>query len=222
MVSEIGEVRHEVSKGVVRIGKSVEEHREGPVWVAFFAIVQRDVVECQRVVHTVTVVKARANLASVASLSSAQFKEVVGHFATGVVVVAATTETGPAGFTCQSFAALSLEPLLVTFAATTNGNSWPRIRDVGRVGISVLAEHHETVARALASSSPTKFNDTHHEALSNGAPGVVGALAHIEGDIVSVTTFGDHDIAVVAVTGLSSSSGRPLLYYRGGFGTFQS
>lgn len=190
--------------------------------VSGFVILQCDVIESQRVVHTATVVTSRGSVASVTSLSTAHFKEVVGHFATGVVVVAAATDAGPAGFTCQSFAALSLEPLLVTFAATTEGNSWPRIREVGRVGISVLAVDQESVARALASSSPTKFDDVSLVELPNGAPGLAGALAHIEGDISSVTTFGDHDIVVVSITGLMSFPGSPLLYYRGGFGTFQS
>jgi flavin reductase (DIM6/NTAB) family NADH-FMN oxidoreductase RutF len=158
----------------------------------------------------------------VAELSTAHFKEVLGHFATGVVVVAATTDAGPVGFTCQSFAALSLEPLLVTFAAKTDGNSWPRIREVGSVGISVLAENQETIARTMATSSSSKFDDVPHFLLPSGSPGVAGALAHIEGDIASVTSCGDHDIVVVSITGLASSSGRPLLYFRGGFGTFQT
>ena len=55
------------------------------------------------------------------SPDAAHFKEVLGHFATGLVVVTAETPDGPAGFTCQTFGSLSLEPPLVLFAATSSG-----------------------------------------------------------------------------------------------------
>jgi flavin reductase (DIM6/NTAB) family NADH-FMN oxidoreductase RutF len=156
------------------------------------------------------------------TLTTARFKEVLGHFATGVTVVAAATNEGPAGFTCQSFAALSLEPLLVTFAARRAGSSWPKIRQAGTVAISVLSEEQESIARSMATSGGDKFADIAHFALTNGAPGIAGALAHIEGTVVSVSEHGDHDIAVVEVTGLHCEPGRPLLYFRGGFGSFSS
>lgn len=155
-------------------------------------------------------------------LTTARFKEVLGHFATGVTVVAATTSGGPAGFTCQSFAALSLEPHLVTFAARRDGGSWPKIRACGDVAISVLAEEQESIARSMATSGADKFADVAHFVLPNGAPGISNALAHIEGTIISVTEHGDHDVVIVEVTGLHCESGRPLLYFRGGFGSFSS
>mgnify|MGYP006268260569 CR=1 FL=1 len=156
------------------------------------------------------------------TLTTARFKEVLGHFATGVTVISATTKDGPAGFTCQSFAALSLEPLLVTFAARRAGSSWPKIREASTLAISVLSEEQETIARAMATSGGDKFADVAHFALANGAPGIAGALAHIEGTVASVSEHGDHDIVVVAVTGLHCEPGRPLLYFRGGFGSFSA
>ena len=43
-------------------------------------------------------------------LDQARFREVLGHFATGITIVTALEEGEPVGFTCQSFAALSLDP----------------------------------------------------------------------------------------------------------------
>ena len=48
---------------------------------------------------------------------SAVMREVLGHFVTGIVVITAAGPAGPLGFTCQSFASLSLDPPLVSFAA---------------------------------------------------------------------------------------------------------
>ena len=54
------------------------------------------------------------NLDFVSSIDVARFREVLGHFVTGIAVVTADTPEGPVGFTCQTFGALSLEPSLIS------------------------------------------------------------------------------------------------------------
>src|ERR1035437_8909743 len=44
-----------------------------------------------------------------------RFRQVLGHFCTGVTVITTVDDGEPAGFACQSFAALSLGPPLVLF-----------------------------------------------------------------------------------------------------------
>lgn len=151
------------------------------------------------------------------SVEIAHFKDVVGHFVTGVVVVTGTTPHGPAGFTCQTFGSLSLEPILISFAAGNSGRSWPLVRDTEFVAINVLSEYQETVARAFAASGTEKFNGVDWSPAPHGSPLLGGALAHLEGQIVSIAAHGDHDIVTVAIDFASSYSGKPLLYYRGGF-----
>ena len=153
-------------------------------------------------------------------LSIPKYREVLGHFATGVVIVAAMGAEGPVGFTCQSFAGLSLEPILVTFAAQRGGSSWPLLKASGVIAISVLGEDQESVARTFATSGIDKFASVAWSPGSNGAPHIAGAIATIEGSITHTSEHGDHDIAVVEVTDLNARSGAPLLYFRGGFGTF--
>lgn len=151
------------------------------------------------------------------ALDVAHFKEVLGRYATGVVVVTATTPEGPAGFTCQTFGSLSLEPMLISFAAKTISNSWPRIREVGAVGVNVLRDDQEALARIFATSGVDKFANVEWTPGSNGAPILRGALATLEGRVEVVATYGDHDVVVVAVDQAQTSSGEPLVYYRGGF-----
>jgi 3-hydroxy-9,10-secoandrosta-1,3,5(10)-triene-9,17-dione monooxygenase reductase component len=150
-------------------------------------------------------------------LDVASYKEVVGHFATGVAVVTAVTPDGPAGFTCQTFGSLSLEPMLITFSAHSAGRSWPRVRDVGCIGVSILAHDQDQVARVFATSGVDKFADVAWSPGPAGSPLVDGALAHLEGQILGVTTHGDHDQVVATVDFAVAHAGRPLLYYRGGF-----
>jgi 3-hydroxy-9,10-secoandrosta-1,3,5(10)-triene-9,17-dione monooxygenase reductase component len=154
----------------------------------------------------------------VSSLEIAHFKEVVGHFATGVVVVTSITPDGPAGFTSQTFGSLSLEPMLVSFAASNTGQSWSRVHPVGFVAVNVLSDDQETLARVFATSGIDKFDGVAWSAAPHGSPLLEGALAHLEGEILSIASHGDHDIAVVGVDFAVSHAGHPLLYFRGGFG----
>ena len=151
------------------------------------------------------------------SLDVAHFREVLGHFVTGVVVVTGATAEGPVGFTCQTFGALSLEPTLISFSARTLSNSWPRVREVGTVGVNILALDQEALARVFATTGIDKFDGIGWSPGPNAAPLIDGALAHLEGTIAFVSVQGDHDIVVVKVEYVASHSGGPLVFYRGGF-----
>jgi 3-hydroxy-9,10-secoandrosta-1,3,5(10)-triene-9,17-dione monooxygenase reductase component len=154
----------------------------------------------------------------VSSIDVARFKEVLGHFATGVAVITAATPQGPVGFTCQTFGALSLEPTLISFSAVSTSNSWPRARDIGNLGVNILSSDQEAVARVFGQSGSDKFAGVDWSPAPNGAPLIEGALAHMEGRVEFVTTQGDHDIVVIAVDFALSHSGSPLVFYRGQFG----
>ena len=152
------------------------------------------------------------------SLEIAHFKDVVGHFTTGVAVVTALADDGPVGFTAQTFGSLSLEPMLVSFAASHASTSWPRMRHVAKLAVNVLSDAQESVARVFAVSGIDKFAGVSWTQAPGGSPLLEGALAHLEGTIESVTVHGDHDFVVVSVDFAEAHAGRPLLYYRGGFG----
>jgi 3-hydroxy-9,10-secoandrosta-1,3,5(10)-triene-9,17-dione monooxygenase reductase component len=153
----------------------------------------------------------------VSSIDVAHFKEVLGHFVTGVAVVTAAAPEGPVGFTCQTFGALSLEPTLFSFSAVSASNSWPKAREVGVVGVNILSSEQEAIARVFGRSGQEKFAGMGWAPGPNGAPLLDGALAHLEGRIEFITTQGDHDIVVVSVDYALSHHGAPLVFYRGGF-----
>jgi 3-hydroxy-9,10-secoandrosta-1,3,5(10)-triene-9,17-dione monooxygenase reductase component len=154
----------------------------------------------------------------VSSLDITHYKEVVGHYVTGVVVITALTSEGPVGFTCQTFSSLSLDPILISFAAKSAGRSWLRIREADAVGFNMLAADQADLARVFATSGIDKFADVRWSKAPHGSPLLEGAIAHLEGQILSVTTHGDHDFAVVSIDYVQADAGSPLLYYRGDFG----
>jgi 3-hydroxy-9,10-secoandrosta-1,3,5(10)-triene-9,17-dione monooxygenase reductase component len=150
-----------------------------------------------------------------------RFREVLGHFATGVTVITAMEEGIPVGFTCQAFSSLSLEPPLVALAPGKSSTSWPRIRQAGRFSVNILAEDQEAICRDFAVSGGDKFASVAWRPGTNGAPLLDGSLAWIECDLLLTHDAGDHELVIGQVTGLGVDQGaRPLLYYRGGFGRF--
>lgn len=153
------------------------------------------------------------------SLGSAVLREVLGHFASGVAVVTARGPDGPLGFTCQSFASLSLDPPLVSFAPARSSTTWPRIREVGAFCVNVLADDHEQLSANFARSGVDKFAGVDWRPGPTGAPVLDGVSAWIDCELWNEYDGGDHTIAVGRVLDLGADAARlPLLFYRGRYG----
>jgi 3-hydroxy-9,10-secoandrosta-1,3,5(10)-triene-9,17-dione monooxygenase reductase component len=166
---------------------------------------------------------------SAPAVSPAAMRDVLGHFVSGVVVVTARAgrdfdDRGASllGFTCQSFASLSLDPPLVSFAPARTSSTWPRIREVGAFCVNVLAEDHRELSAGFARSggpSVDKFAGVDWCPAPSGAPVLEGVSAWIDCTLWAEYDGGDHTIAVGRVHDLGADPKRsPLLYYRGGYG----
>jgi 3-hydroxy-9,10-secoandrosta-1,3,5(10)-triene-9,17-dione monooxygenase reductase component len=158
------------------------------------------------------------------SIDSARFRQVLGHFPTGVTVITARTADGPVGLCVGSFASVSLDPPLVAFCAGSNSTSWPRIQEAGHYCVNILAEDQEDIARVFAGKGQDKFAGLGwRPAVATGAPVLTGVLAWIECRIDAVHEAGDHWIVVGRVLDLEiGQEGGPLVFFRGGFGRYGS
>jgi 3-hydroxy-9,10-secoandrosta-1,3,5(10)-triene-9,17-dione monooxygenase reductase component len=146
-------------------------------------------------------------------------REVLGHFASGVTVVTADTEDGPIGFTCQSFSSLSLEPPLIAFAPARTSQTWPRLRDMGRFCVNVLAEGQDAVSQNFARSGADKFAGVAWTPSPHGSPVLDDVVAWIDGELWAEYDGGDHTIVVARVLDLGAHPDRrPLLFHRGSYG----
>ncbi|MDF6044128.1 flavin reductase family protein [Streptomyces sp. JH14] len=152
----------------------------------------------------------------------AEFRRVLGHFATGVTVVTAHTTDGPAGFACQSFASLSLDPPLVAFMVARTSTTWPRIAHAGAFCVNILGAQQGALCRKFAVSGADKFAGvTYGAAPATGSPLLSSVPAWVDCRIQAVHTGGDHLIVVGRVEALGAADGDgPLLFHRGAFGRF--
>ena len=155
-----------------------------------------------------------------APVGAGEFRRVLGHFASGVTVVTAVDDDGPAGFACQSFASLSLEPPLVVFMVGRTSTTWPRISRAGRFCLNVLGVEQGGLCRGFAVSGADKFAGVaYRPAPVTGAPLLDGVAAWIDCTVQAVHTGGDHLIVVGRVEALDADEEcAPLLFHRGRFG----
>lgn len=152
-------------------------------------------------------------------VSPGVMREVLGHFVSGIVVITAGGPDGPLGFTCQSFASLSLDPPLVSFAPARTSRTWPRIREVGSFCVNVLAADHQEVSVGFARSGVDKFAGVRWRPAPSGAPVLEGVIAWIDCTLWAEHDGGDHTIAIGRVLDLGADGSQPpLLFYRGRYG----
>jgi 3-hydroxy-9,10-secoandrosta-1,3,5(10)-triene-9,17-dione monooxygenase reductase component len=152
-------------------------------------------------------------------VDAASFRAALGHFCTGVTVITAVTADGvPAGFACQSFTALSLEPPLVLFCPSRASRTWPVIEASAHFCVNVLAHSQQEVSAVFGSGSGDKFTAVDWRTAPSGAPVLAGALAWIDCDVHAVHDGGDHHVVIGRVRTVGESRPeRPLLFHRGSY-----
>lgn len=150
------------------------------------------------------------------------FRTAMGNFCTGVVIATGMADGVPAGFAAQSFVSLSLDPPLVALCPGKQSSSWPKLRDSGSFCINILAAQQKSVCDAMAVSGGDKFAGLAWHAGVTGSPVIEGVIGYVDCDLEAEHDAGDHTIAIGRVRdfALMQAAGDPLLFFRGGYGSF--
>jgi flavin reductase (DIM6/NTAB) family NADH-FMN oxidoreductase RutF len=147
------------------------------------------------------------------------FRTLLRRHAAGVVVITAPGRDGtarPAGFTATSFTSVSLDPPLVSFCLDRRSSSWPTLEDAPFVGVHVLTESQEHLARRFATSGIDRFAEpVRWSAGPHGVPVLDGALAVLVCRVAERVHAGDHAIVLAEPVQGMHAEGAPLLYHDG-------
>lgn len=146
------------------------------------------------------------------------YRDVVGHFATGVAVVTGHGPRGPVGLTTNAVTSLSLEPRLLLVCFDLTSRTLQTVRETGRFAVNVLRIGQEDVAHRFASKAPPEEKFAGVEfTLEHEVPLLDDALAWVTCEVLELRPGGDHEIGIGTVTSARHADGDPLVFFRGGY-----
>jgi flavin reductase (DIM6/NTAB) family NADH-FMN oxidoreductase RutF len=151
-----------------------------------------------------------------------EFKRILGHWPTGIAVVATRMANGKmCGLTANAVASVSLEPALVLACVERDADSHDCIRAAGVFSVNVLDSSQERMARRFSTwEVDAKFEGLAFRTEVTGAPILTEALAWVDCRLWAEYPGGDHTIFVGEVVAGDAREGIPIIYYRGGYGRF--
>jgi flavin reductase (DIM6/NTAB) family NADH-FMN oxidoreductase RutF len=142
-------------------------------------------------------------------LSPTSLREAFGHFPSGVVAIAAEVAGVRVGLAASTFVPVSLEPPLVSFCVQNTSTTWPKLKDLPKLGISVLGESHDEAAKTLAAKTGDRFAGLETVSSESGAVFIKGTGLWLESAIEQLIPAGDHITVDAEVA--------PIVFHRSAF-----
>ncbi|QDC39632.1 flavin reductase family protein [Sphingobium fuliginis] len=156
----------------------------------------------------------------VSPLDQRSFRDVLGHYPTGVCALTAIDDAGsPIVMVVGSFTSVSLDPPLVGFLPAKSSTSWPRIEQAREFCVNILGADQEGVCRQLSSRDPDAYARIPGGASLHGLPTIAGAIAWMDCRVHAVHDAGDHVMVLADVLdlGVARTDVEPLVFFRGAY-----
>jgi flavin reductase ActVB len=150
------------------------------------------------------------------TITAHNFKDCMSKWPTGVSVITTVDDLGTQyGFTANSFASVSLDPMLVSFCLSKSSPTLVQINNSRKLVVSLLSNTQENIARQFATSQIDKFLGVEYEiAPLTKCPYIIGSLGWMECELCFRYPGGDHDILVSKVISLALDNTKsPLIYF---------
>ncbi|MED4581917.1 flavin reductase family protein [Brevibacillus choshinensis] len=148
------------------------------------------------------------------------FRNIVGHFTSGVTIITTRQDETNWGITASAFSSVSLDPPMVLVCVNQNTGTCHAISKAKKFGVNILQEKQGDLARKFAQPQTDKFQGTDIEYGELGVPLILDVLAHFECRVVEEVTGGTHSVFLAEVQSAVAYEKKPLTYYRGKFGRF--
>lgn len=152
-------------------------------------------------------------------LDQKEFRNVVGHFASGVTIVTTEHAGTRYGATISAVSSLCADPPMVLACVNQRLGTHAAILNSRRFTINILGEGQDSIAHTFATPGADKFRDVEVIEGPHG-PRLAEALAHLTCEVVDEVEGGTHRIFVGKVIEAQAGTGSPLSYFRGRFGSF--
>ena len=154
------------------------------------------------------------------NLDSREFRNALGHFATGVTVITSIDEQSrPVGVTASSFNSVSIDPPLVLWSLAKESGSLSAFKTSGYFCVHVLASSHESLSQRFAARGTDKFNGIDWQKGQGSAPLLPDYAARFQCKLTYQYEGGDHIIFVGEVLEYDTRNEAPLVFHQGKYAT---
>jgi flavin reductase (DIM6/NTAB) family NADH-FMN oxidoreductase RutF len=152
------------------------------------------------------------------TFDQAALRQAYGLFPSGVTAICGMLDGEPTGMSASSFTTVSLDPALVSVCVAQTSTTWPKLRGLPRLGVSVLAEDHGAVAKSLAEKDGDRFATVKWESTQSGAILVHGSTLWLECTVENEVPAGDHNIVVMRIQSLETyPEVAPMIFHGSSF-----
>jgi flavin reductase (DIM6/NTAB) family NADH-FMN oxidoreductase RutF len=153
--------------------------------------------------------------------NEADYRDVIGRFASGVTIITAVHEGRDHGATASAVASLSLEPPMLVVCLNRSSATARAAELSGAFAVNILGEDHADLAVRFAQHGADKFSAVTVRRGDRGVPLIIEALANLECRITDQVQGGTHWVFLAAVEAAAAHAGPPLAYFRGEFGRLE-
>jgi flavin reductase (DIM6/NTAB) family NADH-FMN oxidoreductase RutF len=146
------------------------------------------------------------------------FRQVLGHFPTGVTVVTGLDGGGqPNGLTIGSFTSVSLDPPLVGFLPGKSSASWPAIAESGAFCVNILGSDQADLCWRFAKDVDGRYDGVEWVPAPTGSPILPGVVAWIDCAVEHVYEMGDHWFVLGRVREMAHAAdvSNAMVFFRG-------
>ena len=153
-------------------------------------------------------------------IDTAEFRQALGCFATGVTVVTTVAEDGThIGLTVNSFNSLSLEPPLVLWSLGAGSPLLKAFERASHFAVNILSEDQVEISQRFALRAVDKFSDLEVRPSLGSAALIADCTAWLECRTRSHHRHGDHVLFIGEVERVAATARKPLLYLHGRYAT---
>ncbi len=155
------------------------------------------------------------------SVDATVFRNVVGHFASGVAVITTAADGERFGTTASAVSSLSMEPPMMLVCLNKSSTTHDAVVKSGVYAINILSEGQAGLAFQFGKRGIDKFEGVEVTEGVLGVPLIDGALATIECVVEETPVGGTHTVFFGRVASAAAYEREPLAYFRGTMGRLE-
>jgi flavin reductase (DIM6/NTAB) family NADH-FMN oxidoreductase RutF len=162
-----------------------------------------------------------SNQGTGSGLTGREYRDVIGHFASGVTVITTEVDGERFGTTANAVTSVSDDPPTLLVCLNRDSTTGQAIDRSGFFVVNILSEEQEALAGHFATKDPNKFDEVRLHPGGAERPLLHGCLAFVECQVDERVESATHVIYLGQVEAARAAQGRPLTFFRGRFGRLE-